>query len=89
MSEQPKTTIEKYTDILCDLLAERLPFSRTWRNVSFEHKASKYIVVWFDSKHMDDPEGKKAFREHAGPYTLEGIHKEIVKQNAKLDEDAG
>lgn len=86
-NSEKKATIEYYTDALCAILADRLPLSRTWNQVSFEHKKGRYQIIWFDSKHMDDPSGEKEFRSHGGPYTLEGIHKEIANQLSKLSDD--
>lgn len=85
--EEAKTTTEKYADILCELLAARLFFSKTWKQVDFEHTNGKYLIKWYDSKHMDDPYGDKVFREYGGPYTIDGLHQENLKQDTKLAED--
>ena len=80
---------KKYLELVHELLADRLPLSRSWNNVSvvLDDKKKTYEVIWHDSKTMNDPEGKKTFSSHGGEYTMDGLHKEIKDQKKKLKED--
>jgi hypothetical protein len=85
--DEKKTTIDKYEDILCGILADRLPLSNTWNNVAFHSVKGEYEIRWFDHKERDDREGEKFFRSHRGPHTLDGLHQEIVNQERKYASD--
>ena len=85
-----KTTDELVAE-LQQLLAERLPLSRSWNNVALKDKIGRfedrYKIKWFDSKKYDDPDGEYSFSSHGGPFTIEGLEEEIESQKKKLKED--
>jgi len=82
-------TIDDLMNELHVLLADRLPLSRSWNNVSVKNSKRKYEIKWFDSNEHDDPKGKFAFSSHGGPYTIDGLEEEIVAQKKKLRSDKG
>ena len=42
---------------LRDILAERLPYNRTWDNVRLKPKKTYIEIIWFNNKSYHDPRG--------------------------------
>jgi len=80
----------EHLDELRDVLSARLPYNRTWNNVSIITKKTQLRIRWFDSKRdeMYDPEGEIEFKETTvSPLTKRNILDEIENQKEKLEED--
>ena len=85
--DEKQEVIDGYVMILHWVLGKRLPFSRSWHNVTIVSHKKRYTVKWYDSKTKEDPEGKAFFSSHGGALTLDGIHEEITNQVDKLEVD--
>jgi len=68
---------------LCDLLAERLKYNRTWNSVEVIEGKRKFTIIWSDPKNPTDLSKMRDVK----PYNTFTLTQMVRIQEAKLKRD--